>query len=158
MADRSCINQGKKFMSDNAILIDTNILVHAYNTFDREKHSKCKALVEEGFKGAAEFAVSNQILAELFSVLTRKIGNPLSSEGAGAVVCGIIDSMNWAKFNYNHDTVKRATILSKANNISIWDSLIAETALENGVTKIYTENLKDFKKIPGLKAVNPIEE
>jgi len=49
------------------------------------------------------------------------------------------DSINWSK-------------------VSIWDSLIAETALENGIVKIYTENLKDFKKIPGLKVVNPMEE
>ena len=153
-----CINQETNSMNDNTVLVDTNILVHAYNTFDKTRHGKCKTIAEAGFKGESELAVSNQILAELFSVLTGKIKNPLPAEEAAEVICGIADSANWIKLNYSHETVKRAIILSKTNNISIWDSIIAETAMENGITKIYTENIKDFKKISGLKVINPIEE
>ncbi len=29
--------------------------------------------------------------------------------------------------------------------------------LENGIDTIYTENVKDFEKIPGIRAVNPFE-
>jgi predicted nucleic acid-binding protein len=28
---------------------------------------------------------------------------------------------------------------------------------ENGINKIYTENEKDFKKIPGIKVINPLK-
>ena len=57
-------------MSDDAI-IDTNILVYAYDTFDKNKQKKCKYLVESAFKGEKCAAVSNQILAETFFVLTQ---------------------------------------------------------------------------------------
>ncbi len=145
-------------MSDDATLIDTNILVHAYNTFDKEKHEKCKHIAESAFRGEAEFAVTNQILAELFFVLTCKLRKPLPAGEAEAIVCGIADSVNWIKITYDHETVKRAIALSKTNNISIWDSLIASTALDNGIARIYTENIKDFKNIARLNAVNPIRK
>lgn len=145
-------------MSDNATLVDTNILVYAYDTFDKGKHEACKVIAESAFRGESELAVTNQILAELFFVLTNKLRNPLPVEKAEAIVCGIADSANWVKISYNHETVKRAISLSKTNNVSIWDSLIASTALDNGITKIYTENIKDFKNIAKLSPVNPIRK
>lgn len=142
-------------MEDEAAILDTNILVYAYDTFDKRKHEKCKPLVEAAFKGDRRFAVSNQILSELFFVLTRKLKKPFPSEDAETIVSGIVDSVNWIKINYNHETVKGAITISKNRNISIWDSLIVATALENGITKIYTENTKDFKEIAKINAVNP---
>lgn len=95
------------------------------------------------------------ILAETFFVLTRKLKNPLSAVDAEAIVNGIIDSVNWKKIIYTHETVKKAMSSSKNNGTGVWDALIAETALENGIRKIYTENTKDFNKIPSLKIINP---
>lgn len=143
-------------MKDELVLIDTNILVYAYDTFDKKKHEKCKKPVEAAFKGEGSYAVSNQILAELFFVLTRKLKKPFALEEAEIIVSGIADSINWVKINYVHETVKKAITLSKTNNISIWDSLIVVTALENGITTIYTENAKDFKEIAKINAVNPM--
>ena len=146
---------GMNCMNDDIALIDTNLIVYSYDTSDKKKHETCKNLVEAAFKGEAPLAVSNQILAETFFVLTQKLKNPSSSEDAEAIVDGIIDSINWKKINYTDETVKKAIILSRNHSIGLWDSLIAETSLENGIKKIYTENVKDFRKIPGLRAVNP---
>lgn len=143
-------------MNDNAIFVDTNILVYAYDTFENKKHEKCRQIVETAFKGERKCAVSNQVLAELFFVLTCKLKKPFSVEDAEAIVSGIIDSINWTKINYTHETVKKAVALSKNTNIPIWDSLIISTSLENGITKIYTENTKDFREITAIKAVNPM--
>ncbi|MBI2076645.1 MAG: PIN domain-containing protein [Candidatus Aenigmarchaeota archaeon] len=143
-------------MEDESAILDTNILVYAYDTFDKRKHEKCKPLVEAAFKGDGRFAVSNQILSELFFVLTQKLKKPFSLEDAEAIVSGIIDSANWIKINYDHETVKKAIAIAKSSKMPIWDSLIIATALENGITKIYTENTKDFKEIARIDAINPI--
>lgn len=143
-------------MKDEVILVDTNILVYAYDTFDKKKHEKCRAIAEAAFRGDEKFAVSNQILAELFFVLTKKLKRPFLYEDAEAIVLGIADSINWIKINYTHETVKRAVTISKDFNISIWDSLIAVSALENEIKKIYTENTKDFRKITNINSINPI--
>ncbi|MEK6888466.1 MAG: PIN domain-containing protein [Candidatus Aenigmatarchaeota archaeon] len=144
-------------MSDEIALVDTNIIVYAYDTFDKRKHDKCKSLVEAAFKGENRLAVSNQILAETFFVLTRKLKNPISLDDASTIISAIVDSVNWEKINYTHETVRKAALLSKNRNISIWDALIGETALENGIRRIYTENIKDFVKIPGLNVENPMK-
>lgn len=142
-------------MKDDAAIVDTNILVYAYDTFDRKKHEKCKQLIEAVFKGERRLAVSNQILSELFFVLTKKLKMPFSLEDAEAIVLGIVDSVNWIKINYNHETVKKAIMISKTRNIAIWDSLVVATALENDITKIYTENTKDFEEITKINVINP---
>jgi predicted nucleic acid-binding protein len=38
----------------------------------------------------------------------------------------------------------------------IFDLYLAATALEHGVTQIYTADTKHFEKIPGLSACNPL--
>lgn len=39
-----------------------------------------------------------------------------------------------------------------------WDALIAETLLENNFSRIYTENVEDFKRITELEVINPLEQ
>jgi len=41
--------------------------------------------------------------------------------------------------------------------VHFWDALIAATMIENNVFTIFTENTKDFKKIKGITAINPLE-
>lgn len=147
-------NPEMNFMEDETIIADTNVIVYAYDSFDKKKHESCKNIVEKAFKGDIKLAVSNQILCEVFFVLTKKLKIPFSVEEAEVIVSGIIDSVNWVKINYDYETVKKAIALSKSKKVSIWDSLIVSTALENGIEKIYTENLKDFKEMP-IAAVNP---
>ncbi len=144
-------------MSDDTIVVDTNIVVYAYDTFDKKKHESCKALIEAGFRGELKLAVSNQILAELFFVLTRKLKNPFSPEDAEAIVTGIADSTNWTKISYTHETTKKAVSISKNSSAPFWDALIAATALENDISQIFTENTKDFEKIQKMSAKNPMK-
>jgi predicted nucleic acid-binding protein len=90
-------------------------------------------------------------------VLTKKIENPISFENAKTIVEGIIESENWAKIDYNSRTVRKAAItVNNDNSLHFWDALIAETMIENKITEIYTENTKDFEKIPGIRAINPM--
>ena len=71
-------------------------------------------------------------------VLTKKLKKPFSPEDAAAIVSGIIDS------------------ISARDKLSIWDSLIIATAMENEIATIYTENTKDFAGQP--KAINPMHD
>lgn len=137
--------------------VDTCIIAYAYDLSEGEKRDKCKKLVESGFYGDEELAVSNQILAELFSVLTKKIEKPISSENAKIIVDGIIESENWVKVDYNSQTVRKATVTVNEDSIlQFWDVLIAETMIENKIKEIYTENTRDFEKIPGIRSINPM--
>ena len=51
----------------------------------------------------------------------------------------------------------RAIEVRKAHNLSLGDSIIAATALENKLT-LSTRNIKDFDKVEGLHLNNPFND
>lgn len=135
---------------------DTNILAYAFDDSDASRKKKCEELVRAAFQGESVCLVSNQVLSELFVVLTRHARRPLSREKASVIVNGFIDSSKWIKTNYTHVTVKKALLDLETINTSFWDLLIAETMKEAKVRTIYTENERDFAKIPWIRVVNPL--
>lgn len=54
-------------------------------------------------------------------------------------------------------TILQAVDLVKLHRISIWDALIAASMLEHNVSKILTENERDFRRIPGIAVINPFK-
>ena len=144
-------------MTDDA-LIDTTLIVYAYDKSEPKKRRIAKYIVEDTFKGRRRFFVSNQILGELYTVLTSKIENPIPKEKANVIVSGIIESEDWVKISYTEKTIKRAMKTSEEFKIHFWDALISETMLESSIFTIYTENEKDFSKIPNMKVINPFKE
>ena len=141
---------------DEGVFFDTNILAYAFDESDEEKRRPCEKLVRSGFQGETSCYVSNQVLSELYVVLTRRVGKPLSREKAATIVSGLVDSPKWNKIDYTHLTVKRALEDLHTINSSFWDILIAETMRDAGVTRIYTENERDFTKLPWIRVENPI--
>jgi predicted nucleic acid-binding protein len=99
---------------------------------------------------------SNQVLSELFVVLTRHAKRPLSKEKASVIVNGFVDSSKWIRINHTHLTVKRALLDLETINTPFWDLLIAETMREARVRTIYTKNERDFAKIPWIKVADPL--
>ncbi len=137
---------------------DTSILVYAYDESEKNKREVCKKLVEDIFKGERTGIVSNQVLAELFNVLTRHMHSPISKDDAGQIINEFANSQKWKKINYTTGTIRAAIATSKIiNSQSIWDPLIAETMKENGIIELVTENEKDFNKIQGIKVINPFK-
>ena len=142
-------------MTDSTF-VDTNILAYAFDTSEPAKRRVCKELVEGAFRGAHVCAVSNQVLAELYVVLTQKIAKPLDRARAGTIVRGFADSQAWTKLNYDSATVSRAMTTAAGAPNHFWDSLIAETMKEGGLRRIFTENVRDFRGMPWIEAVNPL--
>ncbi len=136
-------------------LIDTNILFYAYDTSQGEKHLKARAIVEDIFPGNEKAYVSVQNLAELFSTLVKDSKNPVKKEIAEEIINGFLLSGNWIKISYGPQTISGSMRIFE-KGFHFWDCVIAATALENLITTIYTENLKDFEKIHGIKAINPL--
>ena len=143
------------FMSDE-VFFDTNIIAFAFDRSDEKKRQPCQRLVRLGYQGDLSGCLSNQVLGELFEVLTKKVGRPLSKKVAGTIVRGFIDSPRWKKLNYSHLTVRKALDDVGIINASFWDVLIAETMRDSGVTKLYTENETDFRMFPWVEVLNPL--
>lgn len=135
---------------------DTTILVYAYDESETEKRTQCKPLVEAIFQGKKQGVISLQVLGELFSVLTEKIDRPLPADMSAHIIQGFLTSPHWQKLHYSETTLLAALQTARLCHTPWWDTLLAETAKEGGIRTIITENIADFARIPGIRAVNPI--
>jgi predicted nucleic acid-binding protein len=131
--------------------------VYAYDESEKEKRQIAEKLVESVFSGEAKGVISNQVLSELFYVLTEKINRTLSKEVAAKITRKYVLSDKWEKLDYTSLTALNAALSSSYYNTPFWDALIAETMKENEIAQILTENEKDFKAIPGIKVINPFK-
>ena len=134
-------------------LMDTNILVYAYDKDETEKSGKAKGILAKCFLGETDLAISNQNLAEFVYATTRK--SKLSFDQAIVNITDIFTSTTFKKISYTAKTVISAIEIAGEFKMPFWDSLLAATMRENGIFNIYTENVKDFK-MPWIKAVNPL--
>ncbi|MBI4163750.1 MAG: PIN domain-containing protein [Candidatus Aenigmarchaeota archaeon] len=140
-------------MTENEVfLLDTNILVYAYDAADIQKHTISKKIINKCLDGEYQIAISPQNLSEFFSVTTSK--GLLEKTDAIKVISDIIVFPGWIKIGFDHITVLAAAKISDEYKMSYWDSLLVDTMKQNGVLKIYTENTKDFK-VPWLVVENP---
>lgn len=144
-------------MSDDLALIDSNLLTYVFDKSEPEKHSICKSIVSDCWSGKRGFAVSIQNLSEFYVVVTKKIEKPITKEIAQKFIEYIINFRGWHILNFNALTVISAIDINEKYGIHYWDALLAATMRENNVFSIYTENGRDFKRVPWIKTQDPFE-
>ena len=142
------------------ILLDTNILVHAYNKSSPHQQEAAK-IIKKAMQGETEACLAPQVLYELFAVVTnaKRVEKPMStSEAADLCIdlweCNEIEKVNPSKVA-PIEVFKLAKNL-KLGKAKIFDCILAVTAKENDVETIYTENVADFKGYTFVKALNPL--
>lgn len=131
--------------------IDSNILIYAYNRAEPQKQSVATDLVAS-FLQNENAVVSVQVLGEFFSVVTRRIPNPLSVEEATAVI-DLISSLR--VLDIDSAMVRRAIATHSRYGTTYWDSLIIAAAERAGCTHILSEDMNPGQSYHGIVAVNP---
>ena len=142
-------------MTDEPFLLDSNILVYAFDSSEGSKYSVARALVKDCWDGKIKYAVSLQNLSEFFVNITKKIKNPIAKERASDFVKTMLGFKGLIKLEPRKETVSRALDICILADVSYWDALIAATMLEHGIFHIYTEDTKGFSRIAGINAKNP---
>jgi len=132
------------------ILVDSNILIYAHQRSENEKHKRCAEVVSS-LIDSDEMCLSVQNLVEFSRVLSEKAS--LDKDLVRQFVFDLSESSH--VISYDENTVISALMISKQYKIHFFDALLAATMQENGISKILTENIKDFKKMPGIEAENP---
>jgi predicted nucleic acid-binding protein len=136
-------------------LIDTNILVYAFDSSEGEKHRKAKALLERCLKREESFFLSTQNISEFYQVVTRKIEHPIPKREALEICKKLVAFSGFVKISPEPPVLLDAMKLDSEHGADYWDALIAATMRANGVSTIINENGKDFRKIPGIAVENP---
>ena len=125
---------------------DTNVLLYAVRPADPRAERVRLLLADGGI-------ISVQALNEFTNVARRKLGQPWGeiNEKLGAVraLCEI-KPLTVA-------THERALALAERYGYQIYDALQLASALENGCSILYTEDLQHGQQIEGLTIRNPFK-
>lgn len=139
-------------MSDK-ILVDTNILVYAYDLDAGDKRAKASAVVDRLWDEGAG-VLTTQVLAEFFVTITRKVKQPLSTADARQIIEDY--RAGWTTFTTTPETVLRAIDGVEQHQLSFWDGMIWAAAWLNGVNTIYSEDMQSGQTIEGVRIENPL--
>ncbi len=138
----------------NDKLIDTNILVYAYDASEGNKHQASRGLLKSVWEEGGGI-VCLQNLMEFFVVITKKVENPISIRDAKTIIEDILRSKNWKILDRDADTLLKAIDITSEYRIHLWDALIVACMEENDIVEIVTENKIDFERIPEIKVTIP---
>ena len=131
--------------------IDTNVLVYAYDADEPIKQARAREILKRGIE--EETAVlSVQVVGEFFTVVTKRIPNPLSVDEAEEVLnlLGILPIID-----LDFRMVRHAIEIHRQHGIAYWDALIVAAAHRAECTQIFTEDLNSGQSYQGVTVVNP---
>jgi predicted nucleic acid-binding protein len=133
------------------ILVDSNILVYAYDRSEPVKQAQAANLLDQLLITGAGI-LSTQVLAEFFVAVTRKITKPLSIEQA----LGSLENYaaSWEVLGLNSMNILEAARGVRDHEFSYYDAQIWAVARMNQIPVILSE---DFNPswIEGVQFVNP---
>ncbi|GAB6284374.1 MAG: PIN domain-containing protein [Methanoregula sp.] len=143
-------------MTGNPALIDTNLLVYAFDADSGDKQQTAQELLSRCWRHEMQFAVSTQNLAEFSAIVREKVSHPASGDEVRAFLYGITEFRDWTILTYGAETVIRAHEIRDNYSLHFWDALLVATMEENSIRTIYTEDTH-FARVPWLKRINPFE-
>ena len=128
---------------------DTNILIYTLDPAEPVRQPIALQLVRQALQGRT-MAISTQVVLEFYNTaLRRRLMTPalavqLLQEWAGNEVVNSTPDLLWRAFE-----------LQQRLQLSVWDALIVQAALDAGCTTLYSEDMQHGMQITGLTIVNP---
>ncbi len=132
--------------------IDTNILVYAHDSDAGPKLPIVQKLISR-LNDSEAGALSLQVLAEFYSVSTRKFRLPV--ETAESIVR---DFGLWKIHIPIHEDLLRASRLLRRHNLSWWDAMLVNSAMQIGAITLWSEDLQAGQRFGSLTIRNPFVE
>ncbi len=135
-------------MQDKAFF-DTNILIYAYSEDEKFKQNIAQNILEKYEKN---IIISKQVINELINVLFKKF--KLSPDDIENVVLEL-DSI-FSIVDFDLTTQIKALRLKGRYKLQFYDALIVATAIENGCSILYSEDMQHDQVIDeSITILNP---
>ncbi len=134
-----------------AVLLDTNVLIYAYEPGREKKRDSAKAVVLS-LSRERRGVLSVQNLTEFCSVsLGMKPPVPMPQ-----LVATVRDLIQWFRvIGPGAETVRDALDGVARHGLSFWDAMIWAVARANGVVEILSEDFQDGREVDGVLFTNP---
>jgi predicted nucleic acid-binding protein len=137
------------------ILLDTNVVVYAYDRSEPEKQARAFKILER-LQDTGSGVLTTQVLAEFFTVVTRKLRIPLGLKESARQV--ELLARSWPVFDVTTFTVIEAVRGVQVYHMSYWDAQIWASALLNQVSIVFSEDFRTGSVVEGVRFVNPFEK
>jgi predicted nucleic acid-binding protein len=131
---------------------DTNVVVYAYDRTAGFKRDRAKALIEANVR-AGTLVLSTQVMIESYNTLQRAA--LLKREAALAIVEALADEH---VVTTDAALVLRGIRLAQRHQLSHWDGLIVQAALDSGCNALYSEDMQPGMRFGDLEIVNPFAD
>jgi predicted nucleic acid-binding protein len=134
------------------VLIDTNVLVYAFDQNDVERQERALSLLEEVEREGAGI-LSVQALAEFFAASTRRLHPPLSP----AQALDHIDRLSRAfrVLPLTPQVVLEAGRGVRDHRLNYWDAQVWAVARLNQIVMVLSEDFSSGAVLEGVRFVNP---
>ena len=137
-----------------AVLVDTNLLVYAWDPADALKQARAIATLD-GLRSAGSGRLSVQSLAEFFAAITRGAKPRLTLAEATKQVEGLAAS--WPVLDVTPLVVIEATRGVREHQLAYWDAQLWATARLNQIPVIFSEDFAGGSVLKGVRFVDPFE-
>jgi predicted nucleic acid-binding protein len=134
-------------------LVDTNVVVYAYDPGDAVKHEAARVLVER-LSTEGRLVFSAQVLNEFCAVMMRSRGGVGLSPTEVSVILHELEATGDVVPLTSAMTFRALDAMPR-HGLSFWDALIWAAAAENGVGILYTEDFQHGREIEGVVFTNP---
>jgi predicted nucleic acid-binding protein len=139
----------------SAVLVDTNVLVYAYDESEPVKAELAEAVITSLVK-RREAVITTQCLAEFFSVLTHKFGRRASPDTAQAGLERYAATMR--VLDMRVPVVFEAARGVRRYGLSYYDAQIWASARLAGIELVLSEDFASGTEIEGVRFLDPFAE
>jgi predicted nucleic acid-binding protein len=137
------------------ILVDTNVLLYAYDQGEPVKQSQAAAVLDR-LASMRLGVLTPQVLAEFFVNATRKLQRPLTVEEAYDRIQNYL--LSWEILDLSGSIILEAVRGVRTYQMAYWDAQIWASARLHQIPLIFTEDFNLGAVIEGVRFVNPFEE
>ena len=138
----------------SAYLIDTNVLIYAYDARDEFKQQRAVEVLRE-LQASRLGALSVQVLGEFYVNVTRKPLHPLTLEQAQISSTRLCRS--WPVVDVTVRAYLDALLGVALYRLSFWDALVWATARDAGIGSIVTEDQEHLRLVGDVRYYNPFD-
>ena len=137
------------------ILVDTNILLYAYDLGEPDKQPQAAALLDH-LATLRLGVLTPQVLAEFFVHATRKLEKPLTVEEVYDRIQNYL--LSWEVLDLSGPIILEAVRGVRTYKMAYGDAQIWASARLHQIPLIFTEDFNVGAVIEGVGFVNPFEE
>ncbi len=137
------------------ILVDTNILLYAYDQGEPRKQPRALAVLDS-LTTLGLGVITPQVLGEFFVNAIRKLKPPLTIEEA----CERIENylLAWEVLDLTGLIILEAARGVRTYTMAYWDAQIWASARLHQIPAIFSEDFNTGEVIEGVRFVNPFSE